>query len=75
MSTATLIKTAKILVDAASKSDTLNSTLIHNLTEIDGQLSDAQDRPCDNEEFLQIFEAREEISAVLRRETSTFSFA
>lgn len=75
MNTAKLIESAKAIVNAVSKAGACNPAQIHNLTELDGKLSDAQDRPCDNEEFMQIFEMREEIASALAIETSTFSFA
>lgn len=75
MNTAKLIASAKAIVDAVSKSGTCTPAQIHNLTELDGQLSDAMDTATDNDEFMQIFEMREEISSTLAIETSTFSFA
>lgn len=75
MNTAKLIASAKALVSVVSKAGACTPAQIHNLTELDGQLSDAQDLPCDNEEFMQIFEMREEIASALAMETSTFSFA
>jgi len=75
MNTATLIKAAKAIVDTVSRTGTCTPAQIHNLNEIDAKLGDCMDTAADNEEFMQIFEMREEIASALAIETSTFSFA
>lgn len=75
MNTAKLIAAAKTIVDTVGRTGTCTPSQIHNLTEIDNKLSDCMDTAADNEEFVQIFEMREEIASALAIETSTFSFA
>lgn len=75
MNTAQLITIAKAIVDTVGRTGTCTPSQIHNLNMIDEKLSDSMDTAADNEEFMQIFEMREEIAGALAIETSTFSFA
>lgn len=75
MNTAKLIATAKAIVEIVGLTGTCTPIQTHNLQELDNKLSEAMDTAEDNEEFMQIFEMREEISGAIAIETSTFSFA